>query len=106
MLFLMARMSATYVSSSLISENARAPLDVFRVIPSEGWCEELQRFFDQIKHGTSCFWGRRFFSLTRLVLLRVAGILVVYALVILSFEVGDDDLNYLVDCTVKKAKKD
>jgi gustatory receptor len=104
MLFLMARMSATFVFSSLINENARGPLEVFRSIPSEGWGEELQRFFDQIKNETNCFGGKRLFYITRTVLFKLTGILITYELVLLQFDVADDDLNHLVDCTLNKKK--
>lgn len=100
----MMRMSVTYVSASLISENARAPLDVFRSVPSAGWCEELQRFFDQAKVGTNCLTGRQLYSITRTVLFRVASAIVVNFLVISQFDVGDDDLNHLVECSESEPK--
>lgn len=93
MIFLVVRMSIVFVIVSIITENARQPLSVFRSLPSEGWCEELQRFFNQLKSDSICFSGSCYFFITRKLLLRIFGILVTYELVLLEFDVGDDILD-------------
>lgn len=91
-------MSATFVFSSHVNENARKPLSVIRSIPSEGWCEELQRFFEQIKTEANGFSGKGFFLITRKLLFTLAGGLVTYVLVLLQFDMADDEINNLVKC--------
>lgn len=100
--FLQCRMSAFFVFASIINENARKPLKIFRTIPSDGWCEELERFFNQIKADTGGLSGKRLFFITRSLLFSLAGILLTYVLVLFQFEMADDELFQVIDCTVFK----
>lgn len=98
LLFLILRMVSMFVSASVINENAKKPLIFFRLIPSEGWCEELQRYFDQCKTHPHCLSGKNFFVISRTVLFTMTGVLVTYVLVLLQFEPADEDLNRTVNC--------
>lgn len=77
--------------ASLINENANKPLKVFRLIPSEDWCYSLQRFFHQIKRQPSFISGKKLFVISRQTLFTLAGILVIYVLVLLQLVVADED---------------
>lgn len=96
--FLLSRMSATFLFASTINENSRKPLRVLRSIPTEGWCEELQRFFNQIKDDEGGLSGGRLFFMTRRLLFSLAGILLTYVLVLLQFDVANDELFQVIDC--------
>lgn len=98
LLFLGFRTAVTILSSSKIQQSARYPLEVFRTIPTEGWNEELQRFFNQIKTDTNAMSGIGFFCLTRRLLLGLGGALLTYELVLVQFNASDDDWSPLVDC--------
>lgn len=101
LLFLITRTSATILFGSQVYENARRPLEVIRSVPSEMWCEELQRFFDQIKIETNALSGRNFFLVRRNLLFSMAGALITYELVLLQFEKTDITREELIDCNNK-----
>lgn len=84
--------------ASKIQENARWPLQAFRSIPSEGWNEELQRFFEQIKTSSNALSGLEFFCLTKRLLFGLFGALVTYEIVLLQFKPEDFDWKHFVDC--------
>lgn len=101
LLFLIARTSATILFGALVYENARFPLEVIRSVPSEMWCEELQRFFEQIKNESNAFSGKKFFIIRRNLLFSMAGALITYELVLLQFEVAEVTWEDVVDCNNK-----
>lgn len=72
---------------------------VFRSIPSEGWNEELQRFFNQLRTETNSLSGLDFFFVTKGLLLAITGALITYELVLLQFHASDIDWENLVNCT-------
>lgn len=98
LLFLIARTSATILFGAQVYENARRPLEVIRSVPSEMWCEEVQRFFEQIKIETNALSGRNFFIIRRNLLFSIAGALVTYELVLLQFEKAEFTWEDLIDC--------
>lgn len=84
--------------ASQIQREARYPLEVFRTLPTQGWSEELQRFFDQIKSGANALSGMDFFIVTRKLLFAMAGTLITYELVLLQFNSTEIDKEHLVNC--------
>jgi gustatory receptor len=98
MLFLIMRMTVTFISASLVYEYARKPLEIFRSIPSEAWSEELNRFFIQIKADQNGLSGNRFFFITRNVLLKLAGVLIIYELVLLQHD-NNPEAGHTVSCS-------
>jgi gustatory receptor len=92
------RAATTILMSSNIQRAARYPLEIFRTIPSEGWNEELERFFNQIKSHTNALSGLGFFSLTRKLQFGLGGALLTYELVLLQFNGSSVDWSQLVDC--------
>lgn len=78
--------------------NSRRPLEVFRTIPTEGWNEELQRFFHQIKTETYALSGMDFYFVTKSMLLKVIGALLTYEVVLLQFSSVAVNWTDSVDC--------
>lgn len=85
MAFLMCRTSALFLLASSIFENSKKPLKIFRSIPNEGWCQEIERFSEQIKSETNSLTGMNFFNITRKALLGLAGTILTYELVLLQY---------------------
>jgi gustatory receptor len=73
-------------------------LEVFRTIPSEGFCEELQRFFNQIREEPNALSAMDFFFVTKKMFLALIGSLMTYELVLLQFDGSAVDWDHLVDC--------
>jgi gustatory receptor len=96
LLFLISRTSLMILTASQIPISARYPLTVFRLIPTETWNEELQRFFNQIKTHTNALTALGFFCLTRKLLLGFVGALLTYELVLLQFDASA--IDHLVNC--------
>lgn len=87
-LVLILRLSSTFIIASSVDEHAKKPLKVFLTIPSEGWCQELQRFFGQIKTETSGVSGKGLFLVTRKLLLRMCAVLITYVLFLIWLFAG------------------
>lgn len=98
-MFLSLRGSATILIGATMNLNSRRPLEVFRSIPTEGWNEELQRFFNQIKTETHALSGMEFYFVTKSMLLSVIGALLVYEVVLLQFSSEAVNWTDSVDCT-------
>lgn len=92
-------MVSTFLFASFVNEKLVKPLEVIRSLPTEGWCVEVQRFFNQIKVETSFLSAKNFFIISRSALLALAGILVTYVLVLLQFAMAEEDLNNLMHCS-------
>ena len=96
--FIACRTITLVLFASKIQENARYPIQIFRTIPTEGWNEELQRFFDQIKTTSNALSGLEFFLLTRKLLFGLIGTLITYELVLLQFKSEDTGWDFLENC--------
>jgi gustatory receptor len=94
----MTRGSATILIANTIHSSSRRPFEVFRTIPSEGWNEEIQRLFNQIKTETYALSGLNLYFVTKNMLLVMAGALVTYELVLLQFNGKVVDLETFIDC--------
>ena len=92
-IFLIFRTTATFMYASFIVENSRKPLRIFRTIPTEGWSEELQRFSNQIKSDCGGISGNKLFYVSRHMMFRFAGALIMYELVLFQFEEAEVNLN-------------
>lgn len=86
----------TYASD--VYENARKPLDIICSVPTEDWCSELYRFFNQIKFHSNALSGKNFFIITKTLLFSMAGVLVTYELVLLEVDGKTVKWQDLIDC--------
>lgn len=98
LVFLTGKTVTLILIASNIQSKARFPIEVFRSIPSEGWNEELQRFFYQIKSTSNALSALDFFFLTRKLLFSLLGALVTYELVLLQFKSEKIDWESLAKC--------
>jgi gustatory receptor len=88
MVFLIARVSALFFVASSINDEAKKPLKVLRTIPNEGWFPSTQRFSKQVQNDCVAMSGKKFFFITRGIIISIAGTIVTYELVLLQFD-GD-----------------
>lgn len=98
LIYLIARASAAILFSARVYENARKPISVIRSVPSELWCEELQRFFEQIKIESNALSGKNFFFIRRSLLFSMAQALITYELVLLQFDDSETTWEDIIDC--------
>jgi len=61
------------LTAASINDESVKPLAVFRTIPSHGWSQQLQRLSSQIQHKSSALSGRKFFIMTRGIIVSIAG---------------------------------
>lgn len=87
-----------------INEESRKPAKILRSIPSSGFCSEVSmrrksikqklffiliqanRFLEEVTHSKICLTGMKFFSLTRSLIISVAGTIVTYEIVLIQFQ--------------------
>jgi gustatory receptor len=62
-----------FLISSTINDEAIKPLAVFRTLPTEGWFPETERLCNQIQRNTIALSGKKFFHLTRGIIITIAG---------------------------------
>lgn len=87
------------LTASMIQQNAKAPLLIFRSIPTEAWSEEHQRFFIHLKTDINALSGMGFFIVTKSTLFAMTGVLITYKLVLFQFHGSDQiDWDNFVDC--------
>lgn len=84
-----------FIASS-IHEESKKPLKVLRSIPTEGWFTETQRFSQQIQNDCIAMSGKKFFYITRRIIISIAGTIVTYELVLLQFD-GDKIVSGMFD---------
>lgn len=86
MIFLIARTSAMFFIASSINDEAKKPLKILRSIPNEGWFPSTQRFSKQVQNDCIALSGKKFFYITRGIIISIAGTVVTYELVLLQFD--------------------
>jgi gustatory receptor len=86
MLFLIARTSAMFFIASSINDEAKKPLKILRTIPNSGWFSSTQRFSKQVQNDCIALSGKKFFHITRGIIISIAGTIVTYELVLLQFD--------------------
>jgi gustatory receptor len=87
---LIARTSALFFIASSIHDESRKPLKTLRTIPNEGFFPETQRFSQQLQNDCVALSGKKFFFITRGIIISIAGTVLTYELVLLQF--GGDEI--------------
>jgi len=82
-----------------INDESKKPLEVFRAVPTKGWCEEVKRFNDEVANDTVALSGMQFFHLTRKFVLSVAGTIVTYEMILLQY--GQENNSYYDPCMMR-----
>ncbi|XP_055633908.1 gustatory receptor for sugar taste 64b-like [Toxorhynchites rutilus septentrionalis] len=72
-----------YVGSE-VHVASMSPLSILRNVPSKSWGIDLQRLTDDVASGDNSLSGKKFFYLTRQIILAMAGTLVTYELVLMD----------------------
>ena len=65
-----------FIITASVNDESVKPLAIFRTIPKYGWLEQVQRLCSQIQQNGAALSGRNFFSLTRGMILSIAGTIV------------------------------
>nr|XP_034824133.1 gustatory receptor for sugar taste 64f-like [Maniola hyperantus] len=85
LIYLIARSVAVSLIASQVNSASIVPAPVLYDVPSPVYCVEVQRFLDQVNGDKVALSGLQFFSVTRGLLLTVAGTIVTYELVMFQF---------------------
>lgn len=74
------------IITSAVHEESKKPLKMLRHVPNDGWSDETQRFSLQVQ--TNCFamTGKKFFTITRGIIITICGTILTYELVMLQFD--------------------
>lgn len=86
LIFLIARTSAVFFIASSIHDESKKPLKILRTIPNDGWFGETQRFSKQVQDDCIALSGKKFFFISRGIIISIAGTIVTYELVLLQFD--------------------
>lgn len=99
LIYLIIRTLAVSLYSAEINDESKRPVEVFRAIPRESWCLEvtkndfwhfsallnkqfqIRRFSEEVNFDVVALSGKKFFFLTRSLVLSVAGTIITYELV-------------------------
>ncbi|CAH2068998.1 unnamed protein product, partial [Iphiclides podalirius] len=90
LVYLITRSVAVSLIASQVNTASTVPAPVLYDVPSPVYCLEVQRFLDQIHGDKVALSGLQFFSVTRSLLLTVAGTIVTYELVMFQFNSPQD----------------
>lgn len=71
LLYLIGKTSCVFLFASKIYDNSKYPINVIREIPTNKWCDDIERFLSQCRVDTMAFSGMKFFYLKRTLLLGV-----------------------------------
>ncbi|XP_055604368.1 gustatory receptor for sugar taste 64a-like [Uranotaenia lowii] len=96
LMFLICRCFCALYITSAIYEASLKPLILLRDFPTAGWNLDLQRLIDHVALKSIAFSGKRFFFVTRPLILAMAGTIVTYELVLLDQVEKDQDTT--LDC--------
>ncbi|XP_043065989.2 gustatory receptor 5a for trehalose [Drosophila bipectinata] len=84
--FLLSRSSMVLLLVSAINDQAREPLQLLRLIPSEAYHQpEVTRFAAELASDKVALTGAKFFNVTRRLFLAMAGTVATYELVLIQF---------------------
>ncbi|XP_041973952.1 uncharacterized protein LOC121729495 [Aricia agestis] len=97
LVYLMARAVSMSLILSQVNKASTVPAAVLYDVPSPVYCIEVQRFLDQVNGMKVALTGLQFFSVTRGLLLTVAGTIVTYELVMLQFSPPNQTDDTTVD---------
>lgn len=112
LLYLIIRTLAVSLYSAEINDESKRPVEYLRAIPRESWCLEvcpslkklsvsnltlllqIKRFTEEVNYDVIALSGKKFFFLTRKLVLSVAGTIITYELVLIQFKTNDDISDY------------
>lgn len=104
--FLILRTFAVSLFAARIHDESRKPIKILRAIPSSSWNNEAKRLFDDVLFNTVALSGDKFFFLTRKLILRMAGTIVTYELVLMQFNHAQHDVELCEEPNVQIEKSE
>ncbi|KAJ0181405.1 hypothetical protein K1T71_003490 [Dendrolimus kikuchii] len=87
LVFLIVRSTAVSLIASEVNSASMVPAPILYDVPSPVYGVEVQRFLDQVNGEKVALSGLQFFSITRGLLLNIAGTIVTYELVMFQFNI-------------------
>ncbi|XP_049948247.1 gustatory receptor for sugar taste 64a-like [Schistocerca serialis cubense] len=81
---LLGRTIAVLFLAARVNDQSKGPLPVLFQVPSDSYCVEVERLMDQVIWDEVAFTGLKFFSITRKLILTVAGTIATYEVVLLQ----------------------
>ncbi|XP_011647786.1 gustatory receptor for sugar taste 64f-like isoform X1 [Pogonomyrmex barbatus] len=83
--FLLARTTAVSLYAASVHDESRLPAPILYSVAGSSYNNEVSRFLTQVTTDTISLTGMKFFSVTRSLVLTVAGTIVTYELVLVQF---------------------
>ncbi|XP_012345927.1 gustatory receptor for sugar taste 64f-like isoform X1 [Apis florea] len=83
--FLLARTTVVSLCAATIHDESLLPAPILYSVSSSSFSTEVMRFLSQVTTDNICLTGMKFFSVTRSLVLTVAGTIVTYELVLVQF---------------------
>uniref|UniRef100_A0A1B0CHD5 Gustatory receptor n=1 Tax=Lutzomyia longipalpis TaxID=7200 RepID=A0A1B0CHD5_LUTLO len=92
LIYIIIRALTMLFFAASINEAAKEPYQMLKSLPYTSWTCEIQRFSDQLISEVIGFSGKRFFYITRTLILALIGTIVTYELVLLDHVVEAPEL--------------
>ncbi|XP_076645881.1 gustatory receptor for sugar taste 64f isoform X1 [Halictus rubicundus] len=101
--FLLARTTLVSLYAASIHDESLLPAPILYSVSGSSFSTEVMRFLTQVTTDSICLTGMKFFSVTRGLVLTVAGTIVTYELVLVQFNYAQqiDSTNVTNVCEVK-----
>ncbi|XP_034176735.1 gustatory receptor for sugar taste 64f [Osmia lignaria lignaria] len=101
--FLLARTMVVSLCAASIHDESLLPAPILYSVSGSSFSTEVMRFLSQVTTDSICLTGMKFFSVTRSLVLTVAGTIVTYELVLVQFNSvqQNDTMNSTKVCEVK-----
>ncbi|XP_017755956.1 PREDICTED: gustatory receptor for sugar taste 64f-like [Eufriesea mexicana] len=101
--FLLTRTTVVSLCAASIHDESLLPAPVLYSVSGSSYSTEVMRFLSQVTTDNICLTGMKFFSVTRSLVLTVAGTIVTYELVLVQFNANqqNDVTNSTAACEVK-----
>ncbi|XP_065215626.1 gustatory receptor for sugar taste 64f-like [Planococcus citri] len=98
--YLVLRTIVVSLFAASIYDQSKQPKTLLFCVPSESYCTEVARLLNQITSDDLALTGCRFFSVTRTLVLTVAGTIVTYEIVLVQFNAVSSDTrrNTTITC--------
>ncbi|XKL60274.1 hypothetical protein PGB90_001290 [Kerria lacca] len=98
--YLVLRTITVSLYAAAVYDQSKQPKSVLFSVPSESYCTEVARLLNQVASDDLALTGCRFFSVTRTLVLTVAGTIVTYEIVLVQFSAvsGDTKKNTTITC--------
>ncbi|CAG9768446.1 unnamed protein product [Ceutorhynchus assimilis] len=83
--FLISRTVTVCICAALVHEESRKPLNILNSVPHNVYNNEIEVFINQLLHIEISMNGKHFFNIKRQLILKIAGAMVTYELVLIQF---------------------